>query len=241
MCMNGQISSEKPKSDVIRFNWGAFLGTWIWGLCNRCYKTLWILLLWPLTGILPFMLLFGLKGNEWAYKNKEYQSIELFHKHQSKQAVIWLILFPFVFIASIILAFSLLGNGLNLYNKYHPEFKSQVVSYYIKMQNTNAQAIFKEININKNDYIFKLDPAFWNKLSQSRKHHLYEMAVYYAASNTDKNYIVSENNLKVPVKIYNKVKIISTYNEEVLAQCEKLKEINDYPQACEFNIYPSIP
>ena len=31
----GKISGERPKSEIIKFNWGAFWGTWIWGLLNK--------------------------------------------------------------------------------------------------------------------------------------------------------------------------------------------------------------
>ena len=30
MCLEGTISKEKPKHPIIKFNWGAFIGTWIW-------------------------------------------------------------------------------------------------------------------------------------------------------------------------------------------------------------------
>ena len=41
LCIKGQVTSALPKDEVKRFNWGAFWGTWIWGLINRSYKTLW--------------------------------------------------------------------------------------------------------------------------------------------------------------------------------------------------------
>lgn len=62
--------------DILRkkFNYGAFLLTWLWGIGNKTYITLLALVvaLIPKFGIVLNLLLsfyFGIKGNEWALKN----------------------------------------------------------------------------------------------------------------------------------------------------------------------------
>lgn len=70
------------------FNWGAYFGTWIWGLFNNSYIPLLHLLLFLTPLGWYFRLLCGLKGNECAYKNKRYDDVKLFNKSQEKQAFI---------------------------------------------------------------------------------------------------------------------------------------------------------
>lgn len=83
-------TSELP-IELQKFNWGAFLLNWIWGVGNRSYLTLWSLaagllgLLIPLFGWiiqLALSIWFGVKGNEWAWKNNRWKSIYEFNRIQ---------------------------------------------------------------------------------------------------------------------------------------------------------------
>jgi hypothetical protein len=67
-----------------RWNWGAFFLGWIWGLGNRSYLAF---LVWvpPLSFFMPFVL--GAKGNEWAWRNKRWDSLEHFRRVQRKWSV----------------------------------------------------------------------------------------------------------------------------------------------------------
>ncbi len=80
------------------FNWGAFLLTWIWGLGNKSYITLlalacWLLIFVPYISMISGMIglalaiWFGIKGNEWAWRNKKFDGVEEFHKFQKKWVV----------------------------------------------------------------------------------------------------------------------------------------------------------
>ena len=62
------------------WNWGGFLLTWIWGIGNNVWLSL--LFLIPFLGwsVIPFVLAF--KGNEWAWQNKRWESIEHFKRVQ---------------------------------------------------------------------------------------------------------------------------------------------------------------
>ena len=81
-----------PDSVARKFNWGAFLLSWIWGLGNKTYITLLVFLV----GFIPFIgivlifgmqIWFGIKGNTWAWQNKRFQSIEHFHENQRNWAI----------------------------------------------------------------------------------------------------------------------------------------------------------
>lgn len=74
------------------FNWGACILSPIWGLCNNTpIACLGVLLAFiPMIGwmlALLFSLYCGAKGNEWAWANKEWQSLEQFHSVQRKWAL----------------------------------------------------------------------------------------------------------------------------------------------------------
>lgn len=65
-------------------NWGAFLLSWIWGLGNGagCGP---VALLFILPGIGQVVGLF--KGNEWAWKGKQWASVDAFKAAQRKWAM----------------------------------------------------------------------------------------------------------------------------------------------------------
>ena len=91
---NSGQGPNTPVPDIVarKFNWGAFLLSWIWGLGNKTYITLLIFLV----GFIPFIgivlifgmqIWFGIKGNTWAWQNKRFQSVEHFHENQKKWAI----------------------------------------------------------------------------------------------------------------------------------------------------------
>ena len=66
------------------WNWGAFLGTWAWGLANGTYIALLVFL--PIFNlIMPFAL--GAMGNEWAWKNRKWESPAHFRSVQKSWAL----------------------------------------------------------------------------------------------------------------------------------------------------------
>lgn len=86
--VKGQAFPEK----INCFNWGACIITPIWGLFNNSPIAC-------LAFVLPFIPYFGwllsilfsiycgAKGNEWAWENKEWESINHFHSVQRKWAI----------------------------------------------------------------------------------------------------------------------------------------------------------
>ena len=77
--MNAVIPSE-----LSSWNWGALLLNWIWGLGNNTFIALLVFV--PCIGVfMPFVL--AVKGNEWAWRNKKWDSVEHFQSVQKKWAL----------------------------------------------------------------------------------------------------------------------------------------------------------
>jgi hypothetical protein len=82
--------------EVDRWNWGAFLLNWIWGVGNNTFIAL--LALIPLVGLV-MMFVLGAKGSRWAWRNGRWDSVEHFKRVQRR----WAIWGAVVWIASIVL------------------------------------------------------------------------------------------------------------------------------------------
>ena len=72
-----------PEVLTAGFNWGAFWWTWIWGIAHN----VWIALLafvvpWPVMNII-----LALKGNEWAWQNRRFASVQQFRDTQRAWAL----------------------------------------------------------------------------------------------------------------------------------------------------------
>lgn len=75
---SGQGSGSPVPPEIQGWNWGAFLLSWIWGLGNSVMIAL-------LALIIPFWSIYlGIKGNELAWQNKRWDSVEHFKQVQSK-------------------------------------------------------------------------------------------------------------------------------------------------------------
>ncbi len=87
-----------PMPDELKgWNWGAFFFGWIWAIANKT----WIGLL----GLIPYLnvviaIVLGVKGNEWAWKNRKFASVDEFKKVQKAWAKWGVILL----IASVVLS-----------------------------------------------------------------------------------------------------------------------------------------
>ena len=78
-------------AEIDRWNWGAFLLNWIWGVGNSTFIAL--LMFVPLVNlVMPFVL--GAKGSRWAWRNRRWDSVAHFKRVQRLWAiwglVIWL-------------------------------------------------------------------------------------------------------------------------------------------------------
>jgi hypothetical protein len=70
--------------ELDRWNWGAFLLNWIWGIGNSVYVAL--LALIPLVNIV-MMFVLGAQGSRWAWKNRAWRDAEHFRRAQRGWAI----------------------------------------------------------------------------------------------------------------------------------------------------------
>jgi len=78
---SGRGKEAVVPNEIKRWNWGASLLTWIWGMGNEVYIA--FLSFLPIFSIImPFVL--GMKGSEWAWRNKKWDSIEQFKRVQRR-------------------------------------------------------------------------------------------------------------------------------------------------------------
>jgi hypothetical protein len=70
--------------EIKRWNWGAFLLNWIWGIGNETYVALLVLV--PLLNIVWIFVL-GAKGSEWAWRNKRWNDVAHFKRVQRNWAI----------------------------------------------------------------------------------------------------------------------------------------------------------
>lgn len=101
---------KTPKPPLPRWNWGAFLLTWIWGVGNR----VWISLLALIPGVNIFMAFYlGLKGNGLAWERSRYLNLSEFKKAQK----LWLRWGIGIFLVITLLAIGSLALSAYLANK----------------------------------------------------------------------------------------------------------------------------
>ncbi len=79
------VCNEENPYNIKQWNWGAFWLSWIWGIANRSFKTFWVLI--PYFGFI-WMFVCGAKGNEWAWQNKNWSSVNEFNNVQKKWAIV---------------------------------------------------------------------------------------------------------------------------------------------------------
>lgn len=87
---SGQGTNTIVPPEIKKWNWGAFFLSWIWGIGNRVWIS--FLTFIPVIGWIMIFIL-GYKGSEWAWQNKQWQSIEHFQSVQKKWAKWGFILF----------------------------------------------------------------------------------------------------------------------------------------------------
>ena len=88
--------------DIDRWNWGAFLLNWIWGIGNNVFVALLVFV--PLVGlVMPFVL--GVKGSRWAWRNGRWDSVDHFKRVQRAWAK-WAVI---VYLGAIVLFGAIFG------------------------------------------------------------------------------------------------------------------------------------
>lgn len=108
-------NDENFPEELKRFNWGAFLLNWIWGLWHKKYITLlyFVACIIPVLGPLAISIWFGVAGNRWAWKSKNWESIEQFNEIQRNWVKLWFILvvLGMIFTIKIFIILALIGSS----------------------------------------------------------------------------------------------------------------------------------
>lgn len=88
---SGRGPASQLPPEIQRWNWGAFLLSWIWGIGNNALAALLVFV--PLFGVI-WLFVVGAKGSEWAWRNKRWESVAQFQATQRRWArwgvIVWL-------------------------------------------------------------------------------------------------------------------------------------------------------
>src|SRR5689334_7444078 len=80
----GQGGTAQMPAEIDRWNWGAFLLNWIWGLGNDTY----IALLMFVPGVnVVMMFVLGARGSAWAWRNRPWRDVAHFRRVQRLWAI----------------------------------------------------------------------------------------------------------------------------------------------------------
>lgn len=206
----GEITGKYPYDYRKEFNWGAYFGTWLWGLWNKSYQTLWIILLgWTPWGFL-YSLFIGMKGNEWSSNNRKWQNIEEFKKSQETQTIVFvlykvLVLPILIYVIVFAVAFGIVAIGINE-AKNSPECKSATLEKLDSSMQKYSSIYFESHEITKNENKFYVLPEDWKRYSFSEKKDILDMAATLASSErrkADKSGYYSKTEELSRTKIYN--------------------------------------
>ena len=103
---SGQGASAIVPPEVDKWNWGAFLLTWIWGLGNKTYIAL--LMFVPFVNMAMIFLL-GAKGSAWAWRNKKWDSVEQFKATQRKWVKAALLVYVLMIVLGVGIFFAVMA------------------------------------------------------------------------------------------------------------------------------------
>ncbi len=215
----GKITGEYPYDYRKEFNWGAFFGTWLWGLFNKAYKTLWMLIL----GLTPWGFLYslvcGFKGNKWASENGKLKTVEEFKQSQENQAVVFTVLALFVlpFVYFLIVTVFVLTFTFSAINetKTSPDGKSNTMQKLESALNSFGSLYFESYNITPDENKFYILPEDWKSYSFSDKKDILDMAATMAATARNKK---SSGHYSTKAKELPRTKIYNSKNGELLGE-----------------------
>lgn len=219
---SGKITSKYPHDFRKDFNWGAFLGTWIWGLFNKSYLALWQLII----GLTPlgfhYSLFCGLKGNEWAYKNRKYNDEKKFKQSQETQAIVFAVLtfivlpilyFLIVFIVVFALAFTGAQNAENPTELETTKSNTVTIEENINnLTNTMASIYFESYEIDEHENKFYLKLEDWETYNITEKRDILDLAANISANKKSTIHKESNSTEYKHFSKYNELKMTKIYD-----------------------------
>lgn len=217
MFKKGKITGQLPPDELKKFNWGAFLGTWIWGLVNKVYYPLWMLILWFTPFSLYFAIYCGFKGNRWAWEKTKKEDVMKFSSKQSDQGLIFAVihlifLFIFPFVLGIIIFTSMM-----FYVTKNPQGSEKLEQAIEKLEDF-GKSYFDRYEIGEVNK-FYIDPDVWRFASFDEKRKLLDFAAQISASDKNDSLQSSDyGNRTSKYRELNKTKIYSTKDNKLLAE-----------------------
>ena len=103
---SGQGESAAVPEEVKGWNWGAFALTWIWGIFSKVWLAFLMFIPVPLFG-LAWAIVLGIKGNEWAWRNKKWDSIEQFKDTQRSWNIAGIVVFAVSIVVIVVVIITL--------------------------------------------------------------------------------------------------------------------------------------
>lgn len=214
----GKITGKYPYDFIKEFNWGAFFGTWIWGLFNKSYKTLWMWLLWFTPAGFWFAIVCGLKGNEWSYKNKKWKNDSKFRRSQEIQTIVFIVLklivLPLIYITLFIGLLGAVLFGITELEKT-PTQKKAVIEKLSNFVQSYTMLYFESYKIEENENKFYILPSDWASYQFKEKKQMFDMAAGTAAMQRNK---ANPKLNTTKVKELNRTKIYSSKTGELLGE-----------------------
>jgi heme/copper-type cytochrome/quinol oxidase subunit 2 len=120
------LDRNEIPAELDRWNWGAFLLNWIWGIGNNTFIALLVFV--PVIGlVMPFVL--GAKGSRWAWRNGQWDSVEHFRRVQRAWAK-W---------GVILLICALVGMAALFAGVFYALYNSEAYRLGVARLETNAQ------------------------------------------------------------------------------------------------------
>ena len=218
---SGQGSrAEVPAAIRSKFNWGAFLLNWIWGLGNRTYLTL----IYLIIGFIPIVnfvisIWFGFMGNEWAWRNKRFGGVQHFNESQKKWTIAGIIFWAiFIPVVGLILFAGLIGYTAKTAVD-NPEKMEKTMTKYENFMDNITASYFETYTIDENENRFYILEKDWKFLSFSDKKNLLDLAAQTAANKREKEYKANNPNgheYFSKTKELKRTKIYSANNNEKL-------------------------
>lgn len=201
MIKKGKITSKLEPDPLKEFNFGAFFGTWIWGLFNKTYKPLWILLLTFTPFALYFSIYCGFMGNRWIYNSTKSENIEEFNEKQKNQAIAFGLLsvascvvlpIVIVIIVTMLIIVPVIASNENIQKSV-----SEKIETFANAMDTIAQSYFVSYVISEDENIFYIEKDIWASAQYSEKIDLFDLAAGIAAKEKNTSRYDERNKTKL--------------------------------------------
>ena len=115
----------------------------------------------------------------------------------------------------------IIGSGVAVYclTKDNPKFTNMITQKAAEYQEVAVQTNFEKIELTDSEYKFYIDPQIWVKLPENSKKSMFQLALTHIAKEKNINVENTEarNEFK-GIEIYNKIKIYSSFNNELLGE-----------------------